>query len=78
MTAESFLADFEAEDYPSEYGPWLMRAHFDPPHTMTTLRRMHAQGLIELDEGCLGGARFRLTLKAAQKARALGLLGEWR
>ena len=65
MNAADFLAEFAPEFFPQFVGPWLGLDYHDPPWTMAQLRKMQAQGLIELDEP---GQRYRLTLKATKTA----------
>lgn len=71
MRSADFLAEFQEEHFPQSAGPWLEFDSHDPPWTLGQLRQMQRQSLIELDEP---GARYRLTLKATQKAELAGVL----
>jgi hypothetical protein len=62
MTIKNFVAEFDAEDFPSQYGRWRKFEDHDPPFSHPQLRKMQQCGVIELDAD---KPRFRLTLKAA-------------
>ena len=63
MKAVDFLADMQAALFPCLVGPWIGIYDHDPPYSMTELKQMEKQKLIEFDDE---RAYYRLTLKASE------------
>lgn len=61
MKIADFLANFDDEDYPSQYGLWQTDGSFDPPFNESDLKEMEQRGMIDRDKA---GKQFRLTMKA--------------
>jgi hypothetical protein len=62
MKAADFLADMQDEWFPRQVGPWIGIDAHDPPYTMTQLKQMEKQNVIQFDKE---RANYRLTLKAS-------------
>ena len=67
MTQADFLADFNEDQFPQELGPKIHYADHDPPFKIGDLKKMHAAGLIVLDEV---NQSYQLTLMATKKHEA--------
>ena len=63
MKAIEFIKEFDEGQFPTQDGWWIGFNDHDPPFTMTELRRMSDQGIIEID---MKSDRYRLTMKATR------------
>jgi len=63
MKTIDFLREFDEDQFPMEFGPWISFVEHDPPFNKSTLNQMEKQGIIEINKNT---GLYRLTRKATK------------
>ena len=67
MEVHKFLLEFDADEFPQEFGPWISIEKHDPPFKVRELHLMRKLGIIQIRQRIVGEPlHYRLTLKATK------------